>query len=84
MVPFSEHEGGFFPTGGVASFPDCSEPTFYGTLEHASRMGGFSARQAAEGQTGQAPTTMERKTLFHGKINFLAVLALHQQHLQFE
>jgi hypothetical protein len=37
-VPFSEHEGGFFPTGGVVSFPDCSKPTFYGTLEHASRM----------------------------------------------
>jgi hypothetical protein len=42
MVPFSEREDGFFPTDGVASFPDCSKPTFYGTLEDASRMGGFS------------------------------------------
>ncbi len=38
---FSEHEGGLFPTGSVASFPDCSEPAFCATPEHASRIGGF-------------------------------------------
>jgi hypothetical protein len=28
IIPFSEHEGGFFPTGGAACFSDCSKPTF--------------------------------------------------------
>ena len=37
--PFSEHEVGFFPTGGVASFPDCSAPTFDGTLKHVPKKG---------------------------------------------
>jgi hypothetical protein len=39
ILRFSEHEVGFCSTGGVASFPDCSKPTFYGTSEHASRKG---------------------------------------------
>jgi hypothetical protein len=31
-VPFSELEVGFFPTGGVASFPDCLQRPFDGTV----------------------------------------------------
>jgi hypothetical protein len=42
-VPFSEHDVGFLPTSRVVSFPDCPKSTFYGTLEHASRMGPFTA-----------------------------------------